>query len=348
VRLILSHANPEEELLTMRRHLASTCVITLGTGYLLTTLACTVNTVNNTGVPYDGGDTNTDAASTADTGTETDTGTIDAGADAADAAAPMGSLRVAHFSPDSAAVDVCLTPAGSDFNGQTPQLASILGQGVDGGADAGPVGLTFAQVTTYFAVDAGTYAVRLVAAGATDCSTSLADLASVTIGQDTYTTVAAVGEHTVQQTDQALKLVSFADDVTAPAGTANLRFINASPSLTSVDFGTGSIAGTNFAPLFTGVAFGLAGTAAGTDAGAVDANGYLASQPLAGATISAHVSTGTVDTATATNVTVGAATAATFALINGVTGGGAAQLLQCPDIDNPNVVLAACSIVSPH
>jgi len=336
----------------MRIRTTRAALLTIGAaGYWLASAACTVNSVTNNGTGDDAGTTNTDAG--ADTGTvDTDSGVdTDAGIDA-DAAEPQAFVRLAHLSPDAPAVDVCFTSAGSDYTGQTPQLAQITtvidaGTTADGGA---VVGLSYPQVTTYLIVPPGAYAVRLVAAGSVDCSTPVADLASVTLNDGTYTTVAAVGEAHVVQTDQALKLVSFADEVTAPAGTSALRFINASPSLTSVDFGTGTNAATTFAPLVTGVAFGAAGTTLGADAGTIDASGYLSSQPLAGATLSAHVTNGSADTATAASVTVNAASAATFVLIGGVTGGGApAQLLECPDADDSAAasLIADCTIVSP-
>ena len=153
------------------------------------------------------------------------------------------------------------------------------------------------------------------------------------------------------QTDQPLKLTPFADDVSAPAGQAAVRFINASPSLISIDVGTGSLGGTGgtFVPLFAGIQFGQVGSAAETDAGTVDPNGYLATIPYSGATLSAHVTNSATDTATAANdVNVAAGAAATLALVNGVTGGGGAKLLKCDDADDSTAtsLVAQCTVLS--
>jgi hypothetical protein len=296
----------------------------------------------------------------------------DATTEAGEAGPPEASVRVAQWSPGAPAIDVCFAPQGQDWTGQLPRLSPLLadggaggdaGGGVkgdggageagalgDGGAPAGP-GIAFPQVTSYLVLAPGTYAVRLVAAGASDCSTALVDLAAVTLAAGSFTTVAALGEATPGPGEAPLKLVSFLDDVTAPAGQIALRFINASPSLMAVDFGTGSLSGAGgaFAPLFRGVAFGEAGAVAESDAGAVDANGYLAAGAYAGATLSAHVTATATDTATAANdVDVRAGSAATMALIGLVTSGSSAELLQCADADDTSTGarLAQCEIVS--
>jgi hypothetical protein len=292
----------------------------------------------------------------------------DATSDAGDAGPPEAYVRVAQWSPGAPAIDVCFAPEGEDWTGQVPRLAPLLagadastgvksdggageaGAPGDGGGPAG-AGLTFPQVTSYLALAPGTYAVRLVSAGASDCSKALVDLAVASLEAGSFTTVAAVGEATPGPGEPPLKMVSFVDEVTAPAGQIALRFINASPGLTAVDFGTGSLSGAGgaFAPLFRGVAFGDAGAVAESDAGAVDANGYLAAGAYAGATLSAHVTATATDTATATNdVNVRAGSAATMALIGLVSGGASAELLQCADADDTSTGarLAQCEIVS--
>jgi hypothetical protein len=229
----------------------------------------------------------------------------------------------------------------------------------DAGAvgDGGAAGVTFPQVTLYLVLPPGTYEVRLVAAGSTDCSTSLVDLPSLAIAANTYTTIAVIGEKTPVGGDQALALTSFTDEVTAPAGQIALRFVNASPSQTltqGADLGTGSQAGTGgpWAPLFSGVAFGHTGASNGSDAGTVDANGYLAFNPLQTATLSAHATATATDATIALNdVSIPAASAATVALVNGVSNGttaGAMKLLQCPDVDNSTgtSLLTTCNIIS--
>jgi hypothetical protein len=360
----------------MMRTYVSVTAVALAAGLALAAggliVACTVNATTNSNP---GGSTGDDDADTTDTDSGTDGATVavDAGADAADGddgAVPQAFVRVAHWSPDAPTLDVCFNPPGGSWSDQTPQFGQLLAAAApDAGAvadasasDAGDAavaaatGVNFPQVTSYLIIPPGTYAVRLVAAGATDCTTSVVDLpASAVLSANTYTTVAAVGEVTPVGTDAALKLVSFTDDVTAPAAQIALRFINASPSssLTQADLGTGSLVGTGgpFAPLFTGVAFGAAGTSPATDAGTVDSNGYLADVPLTGATLSVHATAGAQDTSTALNDVSVASGAATIALIDGISNGiaaDAAQLLLCTDVDDSTStsLFAQCSVVS--
>ena len=89
---------------------------------------------------------------------------MDPDADPSDEPTDPGAarVRVAHLSPDAPPVDFCLAPAGTqEFAG--PVL---------GGAGA-PLGISYANVTRYFEVDARRYDVRLVAPGAADCGRAL-------------------------------------------------------------------------------------------------------------------------------------------------------------------------------
>jgi len=330
--------------------------IAVGAGGLL--FACTVNSTTNNNAPTgdDGGvePVADSGGTTTDTGAPAvDDGAVDSGEDAA---APQAFIRIADWSPDAPAVDVCFNEVGGSWAGQVPQLAQIVAAADGGLADAGAAGIIFPQVTSYLIISPDTYEVRLVAAGAADCGASVVDLPSVTVAANTYTTIAGVGEMTPVATDQPLSLISFTDEVSAPAGQIAVRFINASPSplQSPADLGTGSLAGTGgpYAPLFTGVAFGQAGGAAGSDAGTVDANGYVAINPLATATLSAHPATSASDGTVAVNdVTIGATAAATIALVNGVSNGqasGNVKLLQCADADDSTgmSLLSTCSIIS--
>ncbi len=331
-------------------------VIATGAGGLLFACGATMTT-SDKGPVGDAGDENTpdSSAPAADGGLTGDGGAGDSGP--ADAATPEAFVRIAHWSPDAPAVDVCFTQPGGSFAGQVPQIAQIAAA-ADAGSlgDGGSTGVSFPQVTSYLVIPPGSYAVRLVPAAAANCATSVADLASVTLAATTYTTVAAVGEATPVASDQTLKLVSFTDEVSAPAGQIAIRFINASPSpsLAPVDFGTGSLGGSGgpFGPLFTGVAFGQTGDATSNDAGTVDANGYVALNPLATATLSAHPSASASDLTVALNdVTITATAAATVALINGVSDGqpaSAAKLLQCADAydEAATSLRSTCSIIS--
>lgn len=338
----------------MRTHFPVIALAAVSAGGLL--FACTVNTTTNNNGTHSGDDAGEMADDTGTT-TTTDSGNLVAD-DSGDAATstPQAYIRLAHWSPDAPAADFCINAAGTGWTGETPQLAQIVAD-ADAGAvgDGGAAGVTFPQVTSYLILPPGTYEVRLVAAGSTDCSTGLADLASVTINANTYTTIAAVGEKTPVSGDQGLALTSFTDEVSAPAGQIALRFVNASPSQTlmQADLGTGSLAGSGgpWAPIFTGVAFGHAGSGA-SDAGTVDANGYVAINPLQSATLSAHA-TGTASDGTVAlnDVSISATSAATVALVNGVSNAlasGAVKLLQCADVDNSTgtSLLSTCNIIS--
>jgi hypothetical protein len=296
------------------------------------------------------GNKTSDAAAGADAnGVSDDGGAVDA-----EAPPPEAHVRIAQWSPDAPPLDLCLAPQGTPWTVQTPLLATRVTDGGLASGDAGAPGLAFPEVTTYFTVTPGTYAARLVAAGTNDCGSGLADLAPLALVAGSYSSVAAIGEVSPAPGDAPLAVVAFADDVAAPAAQIALRFLNASPwsGASSVDLGTGSLAGTGgaFVPVFTGVPFGQTSSAANTDAGTVDANGYLGSNPLAGATLSAHVTAAATDLATAANaVTVDPTAAATLVLLGG--GSTPAALLECPDADgadgaNAAVALAPCRVVS--
>jgi hypothetical protein len=116
--------------------------------------------------------TNDTAPPSGEAGPNLEAGTgEDAGGDAGDdgdagPASPM--VRFAQLSPDAPALDFCLAAHGTgDFQG--PLLAQFA---EDAGSPlgAGAPGLSFAQVSAYFTIDAGQYDVRLVAAGATSCA----------------------------------------------------------------------------------------------------------------------------------------------------------------------------------
>jgi Domain of unknown function (DUF4397) len=327
---------------------AARCVVAAG-GLLV---ACTSN-----GASRPVGD---DAGPGLDSGAPLDSGNSsgdDGAADSGDAAVAQAYVRVAHWSPDAPGLDACFNRPGAPWTGQVPQLAAIAAA-ADAGSfdDGGAGGIAFPQVSAYLVIPPGTYAVRLVAAGSADCATTVVDLASVVLGPGTFTTVAALGEVKPVATDQALMLTAFPDDVSAPPGQIALRFLNASPSqgLSPADFGTGSLAGTGglFAALFAGVAFGQTGASSGSDAGAVDASGYVALNPFATATVSAHPSQAATDATVALNdVTIAGGSAATVALVDGVSNPMASstvKLLQCADVDDSTgtSLLSTCSIVS--
>jgi hypothetical protein len=324
----------------------------VGSGGLMS--ACTVNsTTNNNGANEDGGangpDGTTDTSTGDDAANDANIGT-DSGADAGtDAASPQTNIRFADWSPDAPATgfDFCVAAHGTT-NWTGPVLGSEL-------ADAGTIGdggansLQFPLVTAYLAIDPGQYDVEIVSAGATSCASGVVPATTTlpTLAANAFTTFAVVGDVSMAGSDPGLKVVAFADDSTAATG-ALVRFINAAPDLAAVDVGQGTLAGGNFQALFTGVQFGQPGTAAGSDAGAVDSNGYVSLAALSGARLSVHTSAGgTSDTATASNATFATGTISTLALVNGKNGGPAPQFLQCQDNAATTGLLSPCSVLSP-
>lgn len=114
-------------------------------------------------------------------------------------------LRVVHASPDAPPVDVCA-------NG-TVAFANAA----------------FADATAYAAVPAGTYDVRVVAAGA-GCGSAGVINAQLPLAGGTDTTVVAVN------TLSNIEPLVLTDDNSAPtAGKAKVRFVHASPDAPTVD-----------------------------------------------------------------------------------------------------------------
>ncbi|MET0591941.1 MAG: DUF4397 domain-containing protein, partial [Polyangiaceae bacterium] len=250
-------------------------------------------------------------------------------------------VRVAHLSPDAPAVDVCLAKTGAPFTG-----AGVLRRlNVT-------AGLAYSQVTTYLDLPLGSYTVRLVAATATDCaSAAVPDTSGVTVIDNLYATVAALGDFTVPPTDggapdggssdagtsdagtppSSFGLKVFVDNKAAPipAGNINLRFIHASPGTAAVDVGLGSAG--SFVPVFANVGFRNFGAGVG-----IDPNGYVSRAPLAAQTISARLSGGTTDAIVVPNVTITADSLATAFAIGKV--GDATKplkVLLCLDSNAP-------------
>lgn len=146
------------------------------------------------------------------------------------------SVRIAQFIPDAVdALDICLRPDGT---------ATFSGKFVQQG------GLGFASTSARASVDAGTYALRIVAASASDCSTSyqgLGDIGNIQIAADFPQTVALMGRLAGTGAG-GVGVRTYTDNLTAPPSPGvNLRFAHASPELGSVD--VGSVSGNTFLPL---------------------------------------------------------------------------------------------------
>jgi hypothetical protein len=152
----------------------------------------------------------------------------------------------------------------------------------------------------------------------------------------------------VAENDPAFGLHLYSDDSTPPASGIELRFISAAPSLSAVDFGDGTLAASNFAPLFTNVAFSKTGGKSGGDGG-TDDNGYLALGAETAQAMSAHATNGTTDTVASSSVNVSGGSIATVFLIGDKTSDPThpAQLLLCDDNVAPKGILSSCNILSP-
>lgn len=155
-------------------------------------------------------------------------------------------VRIGHFIPDAPAIDVCLKPNGtSAFSGKFVQ------QG----------GLSFGSVSARSTLDAGTYSLRIVSAGAADCTASLnglGDISPVNVDGDTAVTVGLVGLVSGSG-NTGVAEDTFVDDTAAPASPGvKLRFLHVSPELGQVDVGT--IAGSSFSPLNPAVSLSYTGS----------------------------------------------------------------------------------------
>jgi hypothetical protein len=151
-----------------------------------------------------------------------------------------GQVRVANLIPDGVPLDVCIKP----------ESASAFGTPLVGGG-----GLSYPQVSTRAGFDAGTYSVRLIAAGTT-CSNSLNGLGDVSaaIVADNPQTLVLAGRFT--GTGNPSLSVRVIGDRTAPSasGSVLLRAMNAALGSNPQD--TGVVGGQVFSPFATNLAFG--------------------------------------------------------------------------------------------
>jgi hypothetical protein len=162
---------------------------------------------------------------------------------------PLGKaqLRIAHLSPGAPAVDACIAP-----RGETGWVGPVLkGNGND-------QGVSYGQVTQYLEVEARAWDVRLVAAGASDCSQSVGGLPDITdlpaLPDESKVTVAAVGELGGGM-EAPFELQAFIDVSEVTLGRLALRFVHASPKTPAVDVGLEDAAG-NFTKVFSNIGYG--------------------------------------------------------------------------------------------
>jgi hypothetical protein len=137
-----------------------------------------------------------------------------AAASASSATTGTGWIRLAHLSPNTPPVDVYLY----SFGNSNAQI--VLHH------------VAYGTVSPYVAVTAGDYSVAMRAAGASSSSQPVLS-ASVTIKADHAYTVAGMGPKS------GLRLQVINDDLTAPAGKAEIRVIQASLKEQTVKFTCG-------------------------------------------------------------------------------------------------------------
>jgi len=155
-------------------------------------------------------------------------------------AAGPARVRVVHASPDAPAVDVWVNDAITAFSNAP-----------------------FKGITDYAELDAGTYNVKVVPAGAMEPVVIEADLS---LAADTDYTVVAVGQLA------AIEPLVLVDNNSMPAaGKAHVRFVHASPDAPAVD-----IAVKDGPVLFSNVAFKGVGDYLPVDAGTYDLEVRLA------------------------------------------------------------------------
>lgn len=253
---------------------------------------------------------------------------------AVEAAAPptQAFVRLADWAPDAPAggFDFCLQAAGS-----STWTGPLLGAAATG----------FPDVGAYLGVAPGTYELQLVDGGSTDCTTGVIPvtmgLPALALGS--HTTLALLGDVHATNDDASLKVIAFADDSSVPSADVAVRFLNAVPSIASVNVGEGDAATSGFDPWFTYAQFGTLVQQL-ADGGSVDPNGYARLPPVSGVELSAEVVGTTADLATATGVTLSGGTVYTIALVNGENGGPPPQFLVCEDAAPPVNGLTPCTL----
>jgi len=240
-------------------------------------------------------------------------------------------VRIAHLSPDTPPVDVCLAAGGTAAYGK-PLFRTL-----------GATGLAYPQVTTYVDLPAGNWDVRVVHAISGTCATpAIPDTTNLAVPADLTATVTAIGDLEpagAAAGDPILHLAVFADDTTVDSGQIKLRFIHASPGTPMVDVGVGQ--GTNFTRVFANVSFGNFAVHPPLN------DGYIQTAPMTSSTLSARVSGTTTDALVIHGVTLEASSISTAFAIGNKTGQAAnpLQVLLCTDTKPTNGLLAACVAV---
>lgn len=302
-------------------------------------------------------DVGNDSAATSDATDQDDGSNGDDGGDAgSDGAVPEAApfpyalVRFANWSPDAPSVDVCTSPHGTGtFSG--PFVAGLLAsEGVEGGTltSSGTPGLPFPSVTSYAYMTPGSYDVRVVAAGASNCSVAvLQDITTPTFEAGAAWTVPLIGTASAGGSGSTrLTMTTFLDEVdTLTGGLLRARFINAAPSLSMAELDRGTSATYPATVIFPAVPFGQAGpqTESGAVVRGVDANGYAHIQTLVNTVLTveapgADASVVTVPVSTLTGIPV------TFVAVGGSSAAAPLSLIECLDSAGNGDALAECFV----
>jgi Domain of unknown function (DUF4397) len=336
--------------------------VPIAAGLALSTLACTGSGDDCASPPVAAGAPDATTQDGGEAGAPDGTAPLDASAlddgEAGPARPTSVALRLANWAPDAAGVDFCIAPHGtSAFRG--PLLAGLAATLEEGGTDAGPSAVPFPQESAYVLVPPGTYDARLVAGGATDCTTGLlADAPAPPLAAGQALTVAVMGRVHAN----TLALVTYPDDTEpapAPEGGAvgiAARAIHAAPSLPALDVGTTTTTtppggGPLVAPFFISIAYKNS-SASATNAGVamVDPNGYGPAPAFTALSVTARPSGAPNNLALTGVVSVGGGAVVTFVVVETLShdaGSPTAQIIECLDNAGSLGLTGSCSLISP-
>jgi Domain of unknown function (DUF4397) len=178
-------------------------------------------------------------------------------------------VRVANLSPDLPAIDFCFAAQGG---------GALIGPQMGVRGEAG--GLQYAdparQVGRQALIAAGTWQVRIIAAGAVDCASPIFPDGLISVAEGMSYTVAVTGLAT--STSAPHSVYTWADAIVTPANQVLLRFVNAamaSPTAGSPPLDAGTGAPDAFHAVFRDVLF----PGPASPSTSIDANGYATLPP---------------------------------------------------------------------
>jgi hypothetical protein len=303
---------------------------------LLASGACATSSPQFTGFADGGGGGFTpgsDSGATASASSQAADGSSSGATDAAPPP-PSAHVRFADWSPDApgGGFSFCLQPQG---------MQTWMGPFL-------PNGLPYPGTSAYSSVPPGTYDAEVVAASSSDCSAGVLPMSThlPSLDDGTYATVAAIGDVMPPFAEQTLRLAVFVDDAVGKAGSALLRMLDAAPSYRYVNVGTGTMAKGDFRLLFASAAFGTPATIA-TGGQMFDTNDYAQLMPQPSVELSVQpISTGGMDAATASNVSLAAGTVATLVIVGGDKGGPPPRIIVCDDAAAARGAASPCNVFS--